>query len=305
MMHNQFILTADLHLRTTRPRCRLDDDWLFTQQNVLAQISKQANDKKVPVVVVGDIFNSNIDVSNELMTIVQTWACACSCGVFMLAGNHDLPYHNVKNLRKSSIGVLLGSRGVGEINDLYFHLDDSIVEQSANHFGVEQAIDAEIIFEHILCLPEKIKLPDEAEVTYPKDLFEKYKKARYIFTGDYHRFFIASNKGETRYVINPGCVIRQAADLIDYKPHILYINLDEEDISKVVTPIPIDDFGNLVTDEYLQREEERNDRIESFIERVKSSETVSFDFLENVNARIRDKKIDKKTKEVVLELIGT
>ena len=34
----RFILTADWHIRATKPRCRKDENWMETQRNALNQI---------------------------------------------------------------------------------------------------------------------------------------------------------------------------------------------------------------------------------------------------------------------------
>ena len=36
----KLIVTADWHLRATRPRCRTDENWIETQRNALVQIKK-------------------------------------------------------------------------------------------------------------------------------------------------------------------------------------------------------------------------------------------------------------------------
>ena len=53
----RFILTADWHLRATRPRCRIDEDWYATQRNAVKQVKNIALEKKCSVAIVGDIFN--------------------------------------------------------------------------------------------------------------------------------------------------------------------------------------------------------------------------------------------------------
>ena len=35
----RMIITADWHIRNTRPRCRVDEDWIKTQQKTLNQIA--------------------------------------------------------------------------------------------------------------------------------------------------------------------------------------------------------------------------------------------------------------------------
>ena len=39
------IITADLHLRADRPRCRLDEDWMETQRKALETVIKIAIEK--------------------------------------------------------------------------------------------------------------------------------------------------------------------------------------------------------------------------------------------------------------------
>ena len=100
----KMIISADWHIRATRPRCRVDNDWLETQRKALRQVLEISLDKGVPIMVVGDIFHSNSDTSFECISMVQKLA-DCAGGLYILAGNHDLPYHNSENLDKSAIGV--------------------------------------------------------------------------------------------------------------------------------------------------------------------------------------------------------
>ena len=37
------IITADWHIRATRPRCRIDDDWILTQKRALNQVFEIAD----------------------------------------------------------------------------------------------------------------------------------------------------------------------------------------------------------------------------------------------------------------------
>ena len=89
----KLIVTADWHIRATKPRCRIDEDWIQTQQKALDQIVQISNKKRAPVFVVGDLFHSNSDTSFQCIQIVQQMADQLG-ELYVLCGNHDLPVEN-------------------------------------------------------------------------------------------------------------------------------------------------------------------------------------------------------------------
>ena len=294
----KLIITADWHLRATRPRCRIDNDWLETQRMALAKVMKVAIDKKSPVLVVGDIFHSNSDTSFECIQLVQQMADKLG-GLYILAGNHDLPYHSSENLDKSAIGVLLNSNNVHLIKD---YLTKWNLEQeypyiiSAGNFDEKDDERAEIVFKHVLTIPSEDK-PDFVDCETPESLLEKFPNAKWIFTGDYHHNFHYEKKG--RHVVNSGCLLRQASDMKDYQCGVYFVDTDEN----IVEFIPIIDNEDLIDDSYILQETERNERIESFVDKLKKTKGVSLDFIDNVQNEMKHNKFEPELKEVVEELL--
>jgi DNA repair exonuclease SbcCD nuclease subunit len=282
----------------------LDDDWLETQRTALAHVSKYAKNFEADVVAIGDIFHSTNETTNEVISLVQEFALMLkekNLKLFILAGNHDLPQHNIENINRSAFNILLNSKNIFhldqiKINDGKFEYATSAI--SAANFGADENTDAEFVFKHVLCFPENERIPPSDKIVKPSELFMQFKNAKYIFVGDYHRQFIYT-KGKTKKLLNPGCLLRQAADMIDYEPSVLFF--DFETGEHTVCPIPDDE--KLVTDEYLEREEKRNSRIEAFIERIKENELVTFDFIENVHNFLKSNEIKKEIKDVILELL--
>jgi len=301
LMSDKFILTADWHLRSNKPRCRLDEDWLDTQRNVLNQIYVYAKKHKANVFVVGDIFHSTNETTNEIIAMVQNFAYGLAefnRSLYILAGNHDLPQHNLDNIGRSAFQILLGSVNIFHMRLRVWEGDESMTI-SAVDFSEENSQEARLLFKHILCFPEKAWVPPGAKVTKPSELFAQYGNAQYIFTGDYHQSF--SYKKGNKKLFNPGCIIRQAADLINYEPSVMLILNDNGEL--LAERLPIEDPANLVTDEYLEREEERNTRIDAFIERIKENGEITFDFLENVHNALKGNKIDPNVKAFILKLL--
>ena len=283
----KLIITADWHIRSTRPRCRIDEDWIKTQQKALNQIAEICENKNAPLMVVGDIFNSNSDTSFECINMVQKLADYIG-GIYILAGNHDLPYHSSENIDKSAIGVLLQSENVFKIED---YSDDF----SAPNFD-EERNSMPYMFIHTLTIPSKDK-PDFIQCETPESLLKKYPTAKWIFTGDYHKNFVYEKDG--RYVINSGCLIRQVSDMKDYQCGVYFVDTDKE----VIEFISIIDDEELVNDEYIIRQDEREERIENFVNKLKDVESVSLDFIDNVEKALLVNKIDEKLKHCIKELI--
>ena len=294
----KFICTADWHIRATKPRCRLDNDWIETQKNTLNQIQKISDEKNAPVIVVGDIFHSNSDTSFECVQMVQYMADKLG-ELYILAGNHDLPYHSSENLEKSAIGVLLKSQNIFPISEFFknWHWNtDEKIRYSASNFDKCDDENAEMVFKHTLTIPSEDK-PDFVDCETPESLLEKFSNAKWIFTGDYHHNFHYEKKG--RHVVNSGCLLRQVSDMKDYQCGVYFIDTD----ANIVEFIPIIDNEDLIDDSYILQENERNERIESFVDKLKKTKAVSLDFIENVHNEMKRNKFETELVHVVDELL--
>lgn len=291
------IISADWHIRATMPRCRKDKDWIETQRNALGQIVKISKEKSAPVIVVGDIFHSNIDTSFECIQMVQQTADKLG-ELYILAGNHDLPYHNSENIEKSAIGVLLNSHNIFPIKQyfekLYYENNDDTYNYSAVNFDEEDNKSAEIIFKHTLTLPEKNPIID---CETPESLKKKFPNAKWIFTGDYHKSFTATSKDCT--VVNPGCLLRQASDFKNYQCGVFYVDTEKD----IVEFIPIIDEEELVDDSNILIQNERQERIDDFVSKLRHSKISTLDFVENVKKVVKENKLSEELKDIIYELM--
>lgn len=294
------IITADWHIRATKPRCRVEEDkmWMSTQFNALMQIGDIAIDKDCDVICVGDIFNSNSDTSFQCINIIEVLAERLNVAgrkLGVLAGNHDLPYHSSENIDKSAIGVLLNCNNIykisslmsGEYYDYYF---------SACNFD-EETENKEIIFKHILTFPDEESKPELSVGVTAQDLLDKYDKAKWIFTGDYHGRFHYEKNG--RHVINSGCLIRQTSAMKDYQCGVYYVDTDDDKVEF----IPIRDDYDLVDDSYILKQHEREERIDDFVDRLKDAKSVTLDFKDNVEKAMIQNKITGSLKDTIDELM--
>jgi predicted phosphodiesterase len=254
----KIILTADWHLRKNRPRCRLDEDWVATQKDKLMQIKDLARKHNAVIWNAGDTFHTPIvpPVIEQFMLMFTD--------VRVLTGNHDLEHHADGNLEKSSLGVVLHFPNVSKLET-----ERPIILDNGE----------KILCLHTLVFPDKASQPQLGENTpgvTAEELLDLHPGYDWILTGDYHRNFHYEVAG--RHVINPGCLTRQAADFVDYHPGVYVIDFNTHDVEFVYLKIN----KNVLTESYLKKEAERENRMDAFIETVRKKKGVSVDFLSNL-----------------------
>ena len=292
MKYFKGIITADWHLSQTRPRARCDLDWIKTQSDIVNQVYEKAVEKDCDVFIVGDIFHSNSDASFEVVNIVQDFAKRLmkhGLKLYIICGNHDLPYHSSLNLSKSAVGVLLNSENIYKVAG---YSDDV----AGANFD-EETENKRIVFKHILTFKDESEIPPNVDAVTAQDLLDEFDKAKYIFTGDNHHSFIYKKNG--KIVINPGCLIRRNSDFKSYIPIIYYVDEKEN----VCESFEIIDNEDLIDDSYILQENERNERIESFVDKLKKTKGVSLDFIDNVQNEMKHNKFETELVQVVDELL--
>jgi hypothetical protein len=272
------IICSDIHARLNRPRCRIDggkligetkanEAWQESQRKDLEFISHQANIKEAQLIVVGDIFNKAHvpdpivnDVIGEFSRVIK--------GTRILCGNHDLPGHNFKNIKESSIGILWKLTNIDDsrfkkigIAGCYANFNEKIKDSKKN---------PDILFIHQLVFETKSEMPPNVDAMTAKQLLDKYPDKNWIFVGDMHRGF--HYKSGRRHVVNCGCINRQHADEIDYSPSIWFVDTEKEIVERIRMP----DDSELVEDSYLKNEKERNERLSAFAEAIKTKKDGKF-----------------------------
>lgn len=289
----KFICTADWHLRNIPPRCRIDDDWLKFQESIITFIVNKANEKNCDLVIVGDLFHTPNVPANITSSFINKMSLLKN-KVHILVGNHDLPFHSIDDINHSSIGILsalskehikikMGMEKFGQ----WIDFNDDI---KGKEIG--------LLFIHRLVVKTSQDMYKNSFAITADELLELYPKTKWIFTGDNHHNFHYKSKG--RHVLNPGCIYRGASDLKEYKPVIFYVDTEEE----LVESIELPDNGLLVDDSYIIKEEERNNRIESFVELVKNKkdeESDNLDFFNEIQRKIEKKgyNISKDTIDMI------
>lgn len=274
------LFCSDLHLKGERPVARLDESWKGAQAAMLWEIVNHANRLAVPLVVVGDLFD-HARVATEILNMAISIFKAVENGVWILAGNHDLPAHCFDNVDESSIGVMLK----------VFNDAETLASCNANHFGRDVlersrplAQDYRVRLTHQLIFPDKASKPPTDKGLTADELLDIYQEADWIICGDGHLGFTHTrhSTGGDRHVVNLGLTIRHKASELAYTPSVWLIDTD----AGLVERIPLTDDPAMITREHLEVVEERESRVAKFLEVVKGGEGVTLSFMDNLEAKL-------------------
>ena len=288
-----FIACADLHLRADRPRCRLDDDWMEFQESGLTAIAEAANSHGCPVFVAGDIFNKPV-VPGEVVSQFVRFCKKVKDMVYIIAGNHDLPFHSMEFVDKSSIGILFN---VTRISPHFKTFSDTSVGYANFGEDIRDCADQVLVI-HQLTFPDSKSIPPNVEATTAEELLEKYPRYKCIVTGDCHVPFVY--RKDDRMVVNPGHMNIQKNNELD-QPRVYFVDT----VHSIAEEIDLPENYDLVTDEYIKQDEAREEKIQSFVEKLKTHGDFSLSFEDNIEQEIEtnQKQLGSETIHVIRYLM--
>jgi hypothetical protein len=304
--------SADLHLREDMPFCRNDEDWMEVQRKAVRFVVDYANEHGANIAISGDLLHrSYVHPSVISMFLQEIGRYDVPDGkVGILAGQHDLLHHNLNNMDKVSFCNLwtlalqkrtplvdlaeLGTRlHFGEIEKRQLeHSDDCALGIGGDCDCA--AYSEELVFLHQLVFESEGKMPPGKGKMYAEQVANIFAESKYICLGDNHRHFLWIRHHQR--VINPGCLIRQSSDLIDYKAGFYFVDTDLGLVKFVEVP----DSGS-ISNEHILKEKERDNRLESFVAMIEQGQKVSLDFVENLKSRMEP--LDVSVREVIENLL--
>jgi predicted phosphodiesterase len=278
----KFLVTSDTHFRDDRPRCRVDN-FFETQQKKLQWLIEQVNAHQCPLFIAGDIMDSG-SASQKLENMLIKEFKKSNYPIYTIAGNHDVHYHSLKHLHSSTYWVL---HQAGAIQ----HADE-LPGVTAYNYGEEIEDGTGILMMHALVF-ENTPPPYLHNAYKALDLLDKYNYD-FILSGDNHQSFCVEHKG--KILINGGGLFRTEYTQKYTTP---YIYLYDGAVTKIAVPVDIE----AVTQEYALTQKERDDRVQVFIERVKTSERMGLSFIDNINNSVKETALRQAVSELVYKAI--
>lgn len=309
------IITADWHLTGDRPICRTDDYWEI-QWEKIEFINKLQKKYEIPILLAGDLFDKwKVPPRLESYAIYNL-----PDDIIAIPGQHDLKNHNLNLINETSFNVLISA---GRIN----REDNNWISFKGQCHGTIRKCYDNIptipLFYYIHTYPYGIPIKplknDSSRQkgarniaivhqftyigrTWPGNTASNARKLLrslpgydLIVCGDNHKTFVVEEDG--RLLVNPGSLMRMDADQIDHKPCVFLYYAKDNHVEPVYIPIE----KGVINRDHLIKKEEKDKRIQAFVERVKNQKNLGLSFRKNLEKYFRDNETDKQVEELVWE----
>lgn len=303
------ILTADWHLREDVPKCRLDDFGKTLTRKVRFIKDLQDQYDNIPILVAGDLFHRSKPRAQELSVGSQDFNLLTWCfqnlpdNMIVIAGQHDLPNHNLDLIGQSNLSVLATAGKIryrsnnldfpdyiGQRIGLFYFPFGRKIENCAS---IEDSKFNVAMVHDMIYRRNQDYFPGIEETG--KEAHALLKKYDYnlILSGDNHTPFVLQY--ENKLLVNPGSIYRSTAAQKDHKPRVYLWYAEENRVEPVF--IPIDE--NVIDTSYIEIEKQKNEKIQDFAEKLQATDELDVNFSKNIQRYFRQNRTHKRVQEVV------
>lgn len=284
------ILTADIELRLYPPTCRIDD-YNIAFSNKLKWLKELQIFHNCPVLDAGDLVDKKYkSIPNHFLLV---WGMSSlPKQMFSICGNHDLPGKSLANYSRSAMSVF---EAAGTITRIYE--DEPILLENekiiVNGYGWGHKIDApleeiegaegikRIALVHTMVYEEFEPFPG-CEGYSAKEVMDLLPDFDLIVTGHNHQTFTRKEKG--RVLVNPGSLMRNDADQIDFKPSVFLWYAEDNSIEQVFVPIE----EGVISREHIDVKKDKENRLDAFVEKLGEQVISGINFHDNLEAACAD-----------------
>lgn len=289
MKNENILCTSDWHFRKDTPICRTDD-FFETQIKTLKQIRDIALEHNAIIIHGGDIFHR---ARPRQAQILETYLFNIfkDCEIIFIPGNHDLKNNNEQTIETTSDGVISKFEN-------WTLLQKPTIKDCLFYFA--KITDFNFGMFHKYC--EKEKLPPFMNGIIAKDLLPTINndyEIDLIVCGDNHHHFSLKLNNQT--LINPGCITRQTANMKDYQPVVYLYNINTKETKTINL---LDNDVNVVSVKHLTKQNERDNRIDTYINSLDKNMYIELSFEDNIKDKIIKNKISKKIAEKIYLAMG-
>ena len=308
------ILCADIHLSHKPPIWRSNEpDWYAAMQRPLDEISNLRLKHQCSILCAGDIF----DKWNSCPELINFAIKKLPSRLYCVAGQHDLPNHNLKEIEKSAFFTLSYTGHMRLLVDGYdMYPNYMLYEVKSNKVDVRGCSYGESLLGHA---PNKRNLkvaivhdyvwygkakypnaPKEKEIqrmgNHHKFINDKYYGYDVIVYGDNHLGF--THKIGKTTIFNCGTLMRRKSDEVDYKPQ---VGLLYSDGSVKPHYLDISKDKHLTADEAKDAEALEEVDMVMFAEELRKLGSSALDFSESMKQFWTKNKTPQKVKDIILK----
>lgn len=283
----KIINISDVHILGKNPIAR-KDDLVTVQFQKLKEIIDYSNKIKAPIIINGDLVNYPYLGYNIFSTLYEVLNKA-KYGIYLVFGQHDLFYHNLKSLYSTLTGALITTKIINTIEDWnntypkykfdFLNWGEKNINETNGNFFIS----------HAPVIPQKMVPFWMKEENTNYLIFENLENHyNLILCGDWHKQYIYKTKYSL--LINPGPVLRKEVNL-DYSgtiPSMIEIDLDilEYKIIELKTAYP---YENVISEDHLLKMNSNRKtqlEIQQFINNIQIGQKDSSKFLTSLTKNL-------------------
>jgi len=273
------ILCSDFHLREDTPIC-YTGDYQQEQWNSVDFVSDLQNQYDCPVFHAGDLF----DKWKPSPWLLRETILHLPNQFFTIYGQHDLPQHSLDQVDKCGINVL---EAAGKLKVLPGYHWGQGIYTGANRIPRFEKV---LVWHHLTYMRRPFP---GAFLGMAQALLNQYRQFNLIVTGDNHQSFATNFEG--RLLVNPGSLMRMDADQIDFKPSVYLWYADTNTVQRVFIPIE----EGVISRDHIVVKEERNARIDAFVNRLDDNWEASMSYEDNIVNFLKKNIVRQEVKQIV------
>jgi DNA repair exonuclease SbcCD nuclease subunit len=290
-------LLGDLHIRSSRPVCRIDD-YYENQFNKLAQAFDHFKDENCKIVLQpGDFFHNYGKDPYDVVYDTIAFLMIYRLPIYLVFGQHDVKFHNtcltdipIQILNKTDLIHKIEKDKATKVT----YLDESVYlygsswkEDHPKETARARGFCTKILVTHEMIIKNKRLWHGQKEYTEGRSL--KHNTNFDLFVcGDNHQAFSLNNK-----VINCGSLMRMREDQENHQPQYAIYDTKTRELS--VHKYKIDDFSQVAKKNTKKTEKDEEElKREIFAESLKNDlDDGELDYRTNIN-KVMKKRIRKK-----------
>jgi len=287
VMNPDALLSADWHLRADTPTSRTDD-FTAAMWRKVQFINDLAKEHDIPILIAGDL-GHRPQWPNWL--IEKFMSIISDIEIIAIAGQHDLPGHNLEAIPQSGFGVLFRSGYIKLANQ-------SSLGIAQFSYGQEiKKSNYNIAMTHQMVIEDKPYWPGQV-ASSAKSLLKKFPDYKLILSGDNHQPFVVKYEG--RLLVNPGSMMRSTADQIDHQPRVYLWEAKSNSVVPIYLPIDKD----VIDRSHIDTKKEKDARIEAYTTRLSERYEVGLSYEENLKAYFEENRTRQPIKDRIWEACG-
>lgn len=301
----KLLLTGDWQVRDDVPLCRTDN-YFEAMERKMNWIVDAAIEHKVRAVLhSGDLFDRGRPMQAQLLEILvmRVLRKLSDAGIAFLAvpGNHDLPYHQLNEVHRSSFGVIADTGLMEDITGRVEQLGEGV-----SVFGAAWTQDLPTAFPD----PEAsfriglwhvgVNMPGEEDLS-TAEMFTDFPEYDLIVTGHNHQYIAERHDAGTHIqeIVNPGSMMRENIDQIDFTPSVTIFDTEALQHERLFIPIG----QGVISREHKDAQVEKDEKIAAVVESMRGEYEIGLGFEANLEAHLKANPVNSETERIIYELI--